>query len=189
MSGLIGSLERLHRRVFAGFNALTGSWFTGLAARFVFASVLLLYYLNSGWNKLGEGVFGFLNPSVGAYASILPQVMEEYGFDVDAIPFFPWHLIVYMGTWAEILLPILIVIGLFSRLAALGMIGFVTVQTFVDVNFHGLEGKFVGSMFDRFQDAIVWDQRLMWVFVLLIIVVHGPGKLSLDYLLSRNRRA
>ncbi|MEL6203061.1 MAG: DoxX family protein [Pseudomonadota bacterium] len=183
--GLIGTIISLHNSIFGALSAAGQSWLTGLSARFVFASVLLLYYLNSGWQKLGEGFFGFLNPSIGAYASILPSVMEQYGFDPAAIPFFPYGIIVYAGTWTELLLPILIVIGLFSRLSALAMIGFVIVQTYVDVNFHGLEGKFVGAMFDRFQDAVVWDQRLLWVFPLLIIAVNGPGRLSLDHLLGR----
>ncbi|MEL6436812.1 MAG: DoxX family protein, partial [Pseudomonadota bacterium] len=174
--GIIGAVVGLHNRVFRAITAAANDWLTGFSARFMFASVLLFYYLNSGWQKLGEGIFGFLNPSLGAYASILPSVMEQYGYDQTAIPFFPYGMIVYAGTWTELILPILIVIGLFSRLAALGMIGFVIVQTYVDINFHGLEDKFVGSMFDRLQDAVVWDQRLLWVFVLAIIVFNGPGR-------------
>jgi len=184
-SGPVAGLVRLHRTVFSRIEALLDGWFNGFAARFAFASLLLLYYLNSGWNKLGEGVFGFLNPTVGAYAAILPPLMEQYGFEPAAIPFFPWHVIVLLGTWTEILLPLLIVAGLFSRIAALGMIVFICVQSYVDVVFHQLGEKFVGSMFDRLPDAIIFDQRMLWVFVLLMIVVNGPGKLSLDHLLSR----
>jgi len=186
--GLIGMVVRLHHTVFSAIERATAGWFTGFAARFAFASVLLFYYLNSGWQKLGDGVFGFLSPSLGAYASILPPIMEQYGFDVAAIPFFPWHVIVLLGTWAELLLPIMIVIGLFSRIAALGMIVFVAVQSYVDINFHGLEGKFIGSMFDRLPDAVIFDQRLMWVFILALIVVKGPGKLSIDHLLAKRFR-
>lgn len=186
--GVIGLIVRLHHGVFSAVERATAGWFTGFAARFAFASVLLLYYLNSGWQKLGDGIFGFLSPSLGAYASILPPIMDQYGGDISAIPFFPWHLIVLLGTWTEILLPIMIVIGLFSRIAALGMIFFVIVQSYVDIAFHGLEGRFVGSMFDRLPDAIIFDQRLMWVFILALIVVRGPGKLSLDHLMARRFR-
>lgn len=186
-TGPVGMLVRLHNSVFDGLESLLDGWFTGFAARFAFASTLFLYYFNSGWNKLGDGLFGFLDPSVGAYASILPPVFESYGADVEAIPFH-WDLVVLLGTWSEILLPLLIVIGLFSRIAALGMIVFIIVQSYVDVAFHGLDGKFVGAMFDRFQDAIIFDQRLLWIFVLLVIVVTGPGKLSLDYMLGRRYR-
>ena len=188
LSGPIGGVVRLHNAVFSTLDRLLAGWFNGFAARFAFASLLLFYYLNSGWNKLGDGLFGFLHPTVGAYAAILPQVMEQYGFEPAAIPFFPWHVIVLLGTWTEILLPLLIVAGLFSRIAAAGMIVFIVVQSYVDVMFHGLEEKYIGAMFDRLPDAIIYDQRMLWVFVLLMIVVNGPGKLSLDHLLARRFR-
>lgn len=186
--GPIAAIVRLHGAIFGVIERATAGWFTGLAARFGFASVLALYYLNSGWQKLGDGPLGFVSPSLGAYASILPPVMEQYGFDVAAIPFFPWHVVVLLGTWAELVLPVLIVIGLWSRIAALGMIVFVIVQSYVDIAFHGLEDRFIGSMFDRLPDAIIFDQRLMWILLLVLIVVNGPGKLSLDHFLGRRYR-
>lgn len=184
MNEIIGGVIALHNRFFAWLTLITAGWFTGFAARFGFASLLPLYYWQSAANKIGDGFFGFLSPSIGAYASIIPPIMEEAGFDPSAISF-PWHVVVYAGTWTEFLLPALIVLGLFSRIAAIGMIGFIAVQSYVDVKFHGLEDKFVGSMFDRFPDAIIWDQRLLWVFVLVVIIIHGAGKLSLDHLLAR----
>jgi putative oxidoreductase len=186
-AGPLGAVIRLHDTVFSGLQAALAGWFTGLAARVVFASVLLLYYLNSSWGKFSDGVFGFLSPSSGAYVSILPKVMEANGYDENALAW-PYDVIVYLGTWTEFVLPLLIVVGLFSRLAALGMIFFVIVQSYVDVTQHGLDAKSVGAMFDRMPDAIIWDQRLLWVFVLVVIVVHGAGRLSLDHLLARPRR-
>ena len=183
----VSALFGLYDSVVTKLDGLLAGWFNGFAARFAFASLLLFYYLNSGWNKLGDGLFGFLNPSVGAYASVLPPVFESYGADVDAIPFY-WDFVVILGTLSEIALPLLIVFGLFSRIAALGMIFFIFVQSYVDVAFHGLGGKFVGAMFDRLPDAIIFDQRMMWVFALLMIVANGPGKLSLDHLLARRFR-
>lgn len=188
LPGPVNAIVRLHDRVFERVEALTAGWFNGFAARFAFASLLLVYYLNSGWNKLGDGLFGFLSPSSSAYITILPPIMEQYGYDVSAIPFFPWHIIVLLGTWGEIVLPLLVVLGLFGRIAALGMIVFVTVQSYVDIAYLGLEPKFIGAMFDRLPDAVIFDQRLLWIFVLLIIAVNGPGKLSLDHLLARRFR-
>jgi putative oxidoreductase len=179
------AIVTLHGRFFSWLeNALSG-WFTGLAARFVFASVLLLYYLNSAWGKFGEGPLGFLRLDAGAYVSVLPKLMEANNYDPNALAFFPYHLIVYLGTWAEFVLPILIVAGLFARIAAAGMIVFVAVQSYVDVAQHGLGQRFVGAMFDRLPDAIIWDQRLLWIFVLAMIVVAGPGRFSADHLLAR----
>ena len=185
MSGPVGSLVRLHRSVFSTIEEALAGWFNGFVARFAFASVLLVYYLNSASNKLGDGLLGFLHPSIGAYASIIPPVFDRYGNTVEDVPFFPWDLIVIVGTLGELVLPILVVVGLFSRIAAIGMIVFVVVQSFVDVMYFEVTGKYLGAMFDRFPDAIIFDQRLLWIFVLLMIVVNGPGKLSLDYLLRR----
>ena len=183
--GLIGLVERMHAAVFGGIERALDGWFVGLAGRLVFASVLGLYYYNSGVTKLGDGFFGFVMPSTGAFGQILPPMLDAAGYDISAIPYFPWHLIVIAGTWAEFLLPLMIILGLFTRIAALGMAIFIIVQSYVDIVFHGLEEKFIGSMFDRFPDAIIYDQRLLWIFVLVVLVVKGAGKISLDHLLMR----
>ena len=185
MPAFVGSIVKLHNDFFSMLQGALSGWFTGLAARFVFASLLLLYYLNSGWGKLGDGLFGFLNPNSGAFVTIFPKAMEAVSYDHTELAFIPYHLVVYLGTWAEIILPIFVVIGLFARLSAVGMIFFVIVQSIVDVYGHGIDAKSIGSMFDRLPDAIIWDQRMQWVFVLAMIVVHGAGKISVDHLLSR----
>ncbi len=189
MPGFVGSIVDMHQRFFDALQSALSGWFTGLLARFLFASLLLAYYLNSGLGKLGDGVFGFLNPNSGAFVTIFPKLMEQVNYDHTKLAFIPYHLIVYLGTWAEIILPVLVVLGLFARLSALGMIFFVIVQSVVDIYGHGLDEKAIGSMFDRLPDAIIWDQRLLWVFVLLMIVVHGAGKFSVDHLLYRARRS
>lgn len=181
---LIGRLVSLHGSVFSGIEHVLDGWFLQLGARFAFASVLFLYYWNSAMTKIGDGIFGFLSLKVGAFAQILPTVAAEHSYNISKIPFFPYHLIVYAGTYAEIVLPLLIVVGLFTRLAALGMIGFIVAQTYVDIQFHNVDEKTVGAMFDRIPDAMISDQRLLWSFVLLVLVVKGGGFLSLDKLLG-----
>lgn len=101
-----------------------------LLARFTFAAVLVMYFWNSGKTKLGDGVFGFLSPSSNAYAyaQIFPKAFEATGYDTSQLNAFHWAVVVG-GTVAEFILPLMIVIGLFTRLAALGMIGFVAVQS------------------------------------------------------------
>ena len=183
--GFIGAIVGLHNAVFGAITRLGAGWFTGLAARFTFASVLFFYYFHSGTQKLGDGFLGLFSPSLGAYASILPTQMEQVGYEPSALAFFPWHVIVFAGTWTEIILPILIVIGLFSRIAAIGMIIFVVVQSYVDITGHLIDPASIGAMFDRLSDGVIYDQRLLWVTLLVLIVVNGPGKLSADYLLGR----
>lgn len=182
---MIARLTALYDRIFGLVETLLDGWFLGALARLVFAAVLLVYYLNSASTKVGEGIAGFFSVGDGAYIQILPSVMEAYGYDSSQIPFFPYHLIVIVGTYAEFTLPILIVLGLFTRLAALGMIGFIVVQSAVDILFHGVDAATIGSWFDRVPGAAILDQRALWVFVLVVLVVKGAGTLSLDALLDR----
>ena len=40
----------------------------------------------------------------------------------------------------------------------------------------------IGAWFDRASDALILDQRLLWVTILMVILARGPGTLSLDKL-------
>lgn len=165
----------------------TGDLALPLLARFVFAGVLLLYFWNSGLTKLGDGIFGFLFPSSGAYVQIFPRAMEAAGYDTSQLNVFHWAVVV-AGTAAEFILPLLIVVGLLTRLAAVGMIGFIIVQSLTDLYGHGgiAHDGTLGAWFDRFPDALILDQRAFWVLCLAILVFKGAGALSADRLLFRN---
>ena len=154
-------------------------------ARLVFAAVLLMYFWVSGLTKLGDGLLGLVRPSTGAYAQIFPRALEAVGYDSTQLSLFQ-HLVVLAGTWAEFLLPALIVLGLLTRLAALGMIGFVTLQSLTDLYGHGgiAHPQTLGAWFDRIPDALILDQRAFWVFLLLVLVIKGAGPVSLDRLLA-----
>jgi putative oxidoreductase len=157
-----------------------------LIARFLFAAILMTYFWVSGLTKLGDGVFGLFQPTLGAYAQIFPKAMEAAGYDASQLSL--WHtLVVLAGTWAEFILPALIALGLATRLAALGMIGFIVVQSLTDMIGHGLAAELgaVGAWFDKMPDSIIMDQRALWVFVLIVLVLKGAGALSLDRLIER----
>lgn len=175
---LLGTYDRLTARLDreAGYVLPT-------LARFVFAAVLLLYYWNSGLTKLGDGFFGFLSPSSGAYVQIFPKAMEAVGYDSSQLSIFHWAVAV-AGTTAEFVLPALIVLGLLTRLSALGMIGFIIVQSLTDLYGHGGidHPGTLGGWFDRMSDSLILDQRAFWVLALLILVFKGAGPLSLDRL-------
>lgn len=176
---MIRALTSLHATIFSGLERIATPILTTLA-RFIFAATLLLYYWNSGATKLGDGILGFLFPSDGAYIQIFPKTVEAAGYDFSALGAFHWAVVV-AGTWAEFLLPLAIVIGLFTRLAALGMIGFVAVQSWVDLFGHGgIANGTLGAWFDRMPDGIILDQRAFWMFVLLYLVFRGGGPLSVD---------
>ncbi|OAZ07690.1 DoxX [Thalassospira tepidiphila MCCC 1A03514] len=174
MHNIIGGYARLETKM----DALGGRDIIGIASRGLFVLLLLPYYVNSAMTKIdGVGL------SAGAFAQILPPIAEQYLYDTSAIPFFPWHLIVWAGTLGEFVLPILIVVGLFTRLAALGMIGFVVVQTVVDVVFHGAA---LGGLANGLPTELI-DHRLLWISLLVALVFAGGGKLSVDRFLSQRR--
>lgn len=155
-------------------------------ARITFATTLLIYFWGSALTKLGDGPLGWLRSDLGAYVQIFPRAMEASGFDPDALA--AWQqAVVLAGTWAELLLPLLLLLGLATRLAALGMIGFVLVQTATDLVGHGAlaDPATLGAWFDRMPDAAILDQRLIWITVLAIPALLGGGPVSVDAWLRR----
>jgi len=152
-----------------------GDWLLPSFARLTFAAVLLGYFWSSALTKLD----GILTPSVGAFAQIYPRAFEAAGYDLGSFGLIP-HLVVLLGAWAEVVLPVLVVIGLAARPAALGMIGFILVQSLTDIYGHLADATTIGSWFDRASDALILDQRALWVMVLLVIVLKGAGPISLD---------
>lgn len=169
-------LLTLHARA-AALVDRQDDWLLPTAARLVFAGVLFGYFWASAATKL-EGVF---TPSLGAYAQIFPKAFEAAGYDVGQLGL--WHkLVVLAGAWAEYALPVLVVMGLFTRLAALGMAGFVVVQSLTDILGHGAAA---GAWFDRASDALILDQRAFWMLLFLVLIVKGAGPLSADRMLGR----
>ena len=170
MTGLISLHNSLFDRIDRGSDVLIPT-----LARIVFIAVLLFYYWNSAGLKTDGSIF---SPSAGAFGQIFPKAAEAVLYDVTQLTFFQ-RLVIFAGTVAEYILPALLLIGLLTRLAALGTIGFVIVQTVVDVAGHGVA---LGALFDNTVTLI--DQRTMWVFLLLVLVIKGAGPLSVDRLLN-----
>ncbi len=93
------------------------------------------------------------------------HIREEtfYLFREDyKVPLLPSDLAAYLATFAEHVLPILLLIGLATRLSALGLLGMtLVIQLFV------IPGG--------------WPEHLLWFSVLLLIIARGPGAISLDH--------
>ncbi|WP_333835205.1 DoxX family protein [Rubrimonas sp.] len=185
LAALTHGVAALYSRLVAAVEAALEPWLLGLLARLIFAAVLFGYYWNAALTKIEPGLLGWLQVRDAAYWQMLPPVVEAYGYDVSAVPTLPWGLIVGLGTYAEFLLPVLIVAGLATRVAAAGMIAFVLVQSYVDIAFHGVDDATVGALFDRHPGSAIMDQRTLWVFLLAYLVVKGAGLVSLDALLRR----
>ena len=178
-------LTFLHNSIFSAIER-SMSGLVPLFARLVFAATLLGYFWASAMTKLGDGVMGIFVPSTGAYAQIFPKQMEAVVYDVSQLSVFHW-LVVVAGTWAEFILPLLIVIGLFTRLAAIGMIGFVVIQSLTDLYGHGgiEHAETLGAWFDRVPDSVILDQRAFWMLIFVTLVIKGAGAVSVDRILSR----
>ena len=82
MNTALASLDRMATPINKAGDAVLP-----LLARLVFAGVLVHYFWKSGVTKLGDGIFGIFNPSLGAYAQIFPKAMEAAGFDTCC----GWH--------------------------------------------------------------------------------------------------
>jgi putative oxidoreductase len=89
--------------------------------------------------------------------------------DEYRVPLLPPELAAHLGAYTELSMPIFLVLGLFTRLAALPLLG----MTFVI-------GLFV------YPGA--WDTHLTWAALLLLIIARGPGLASLDALFGIERR-
>ncbi len=176
-------LFALHDQLFGWIESRFGALLP-LLARLTFAGVLLLYFWNSARTKTGAGVFGFLTPADGAYFQIFPRLAEKLGYDPSQFGLL--HTAVVLGgMWAEWLLPLLIMLGLMTRLAALGMAGFIVVQSLTDVWGHGVGGDDLGAWFDGASGSLIFDQRALWLLLLAVLVLRGGGLLSLDRVMAR----
>ena len=179
----IGSALHLYGQTVERVERATADWLPGLFARFTFLAVLYPYFLNSAMTKVGPGLLGFVQIQPSAYYQIALPAVDAAGGDVSAVSFLPWGLMVLLGSYGEAILPVLVVLGLFTRIAALGMIGFIIVQSLTDILVHKVDAGTIGALFDRFPDSVIFDQRLLWIFPLLYLAVKGPGFLSLDKML------
>ena len=118
-----------------------------LVARFAVASV----FWRSGQTKV-EGFFMIKENTFFLF-------QEEY-----KVPLLPPDLAAYISTISEHVFPVLLVLGLASRLSALALLCMTAViQLFV------------------YPDG--WPEHILWVALLLLIIARGPGAISLDHLI------
>jgi putative oxidoreductase len=115
--------------------------------------------------RLGIASIFFLSgrTKVEGLLSITPGTYELFQSEYALPLLSPW-LAAHLATYAEHLFPLLLVLGLFTRLSALALLGMTAViQIFV------------------YPDA--WPTHLSWAGLLLLLIGRGAGALSLDRLL------
>jgi len=123
--------------------------FVSLVARVAVANV----FWTSGQTKV-DGFFHLKDTTFYLFK-------EEY-----KVPLLPPDLAAYLATTAEHVFPILLILGLASRLSALGLLGMTAViQLFVYPS--------------------GWPEHVLWATALIVIVARGPGTVSFDHLIWR----
>lgn len=101
---------------------------------------------------------------IQSWDSTLSLFENEY-----SVPLLPPQLAAYMGTFTELFFPVLLVLGLGTRFAAgvLFVFNIIAVLSYSDL------GE-VGVM-----------QHQYWGLLLLVPLLHGPGKISIDHFIRR----
>jgi len=87
---------------------------------------------------------------------------------VYALPLIPSAPAAQLATVAEHVLPVLVVVGLFSRLSALGLL-------------------IMTAVIQIFVFPAAWVTHGLWAAALLTTLAHGPGRLSFDHILGFDR--
>ena len=90
-----------------------------------------------------------------------------------SVPFIASDMAAQVGTAAEIVLPVLLIFGLFGRLSALGLFVFNIVAV---------------VSYEAAQAGAGFYLHVLWGTMLLALIAHGPGKISIDYLFTPKKR-
>lgn len=109
----------------------------------------------------------FLNAGmvkIASWQTTLALFENEY-----SVPLLSFDIAAYLGTGAELILPVFLILGLGGRFAALTLFVFniIAVVSYPDLGEVGLK------------------DHQYWGLMLLVTLMHGPGKLSLDNLLRK----
>lgn len=87
-----------------------------------------------------------------------------------AVPILPFELAAYLGTAFELVMPILLFVGLAARMAAVPLLVMAMTIQFV-----------LGANNAAYNDF----NHYAWMVFTLVIIMRGPGKLSLDHVIRQ----
>ena len=156
--GLIPSLIRQ----FIGIAERIPNTLLAFVARFSIAAV----FWKSGQTKVQGFAIDIVNREFTlGWPRLSDSVVDLFRVEYH-LPLIPPEIAATMAATAEHLFPILILFGFATRLSALALLGMtMTIQLFVYPDAYPTHGT--------------------WAAVLLYLMVHGPGKLSLDHWIAR----
>lgn len=131
-------------------------------ARFSIAAV----FWKSGETKIQGFAVDIVNRELTLGWPRLSDSVVDLFRDEYHLPLVPPEIAATMAATAEHLFPVLILFGFATRLSALALLGMtMTIQLFVYPDAYPTHGT--------------------WAAVLLYLMMHGPGKLSLDHWIAR----
>ena len=105
----------------------------------------------------------------GTWFQLTDTTYELFRTEYAGVPVLPPELAAVLANAAEHVLPALLLVGLFTRASALGLLGMtLTIQFFV------------------YPDAW-WPEHSLWTALALVLILRGGGLVSLDALLARGR--
>jgi putative oxidoreductase len=112
------------------------------------AAVATVFW-NSGTTKLAS------------WDTTLSLFTDEY-----KVPLIPPEIAAYMSATVELTTPVLLILGLCTRSAALVLLGMTTI-------------------IEVFVYPQAWPTHIQWAAMLLVLLCRGPGAISLDDLIAR----
>jgi putative oxidoreductase len=135
-----------------------------LALRLVMARVFFLDgQARIAGPRFSQDVYGF-DVSVLLPMQVRPDTFTDF-LHYTALPV-PPMLAAYLVSYAEFILPIMLVIGFGTRIAALGLlIMTVLIQIYV-------------------MPEALWSMHVYWAALLLVLLSRGPGALSIDHFIK-----
>ncbi len=139
--------------------ARTPEWFLQIFARLAIAPMFWL----SGETKVNAlDCLTDLDCTPGGMAVMLFR--EEY-----RLPLLDPHLAAALAAFAEHVFPLMLVLGIGTRIAAAGLLAMtLVIQIFVYPEW-----------------LVFWNTHVMWAFPLFYVLARGPGPVSLDHLVVR----
>jgi len=124
-------------------------WLLALPLRLAVATV----FWNSGTSKLAN------------WNTTIELFTEEY-----KVPVLPPEIAAYMAASIELTMPVLLVLGLLTRPAALVLLG---MTAFIEI----------------FVYPQAWPTHIQWAAMLLVLLCRGPGELSVDHFVRKRFEA
>lgn len=148
---------RLHRAL-SRFDAPLSLWGGALM------SLLLRGYI--GWQFFKAGLV-----KIGDWSATLSLFRNEYH-----TPVLPPEVAAVMGTMGELVLPVLLFVGLFSRPAALGLF---VVNAMAVISY---------PLLLTFDCPAAINDHFYWGVLLMVLLVFGPGRASIDAWFADQRK-